>query len=156
MLVQSIISGRTAVKIAGSVEAALASGAASAGDLLPSVRGLARHLKVSAATVAAAYRLLQERGVVTAERRRGTRIRPAALEPALRDAKALIVTPRAQNPTGAAITPHRARALRAMLRKHEELLLIEDDHAGPVAGASYVTLVEPSRARWAVVRSVSK
>ena len=60
MLVQSIISGRTAVKIAGSVEAALASGAASAGDLLPSVRGLATHLRVSAATVAAAYRLLQE------------------------------------------------------------------------------------------------
>src|SRR5689334_21980037 len=78
MLVQSTISGHTAVKIAGSVEAAIASGAASAGDLLPPVRGLADHLGVSAATVAAAYRMLQERGVVAADRRRGTRIRPAA------------------------------------------------------------------------------
>src|SRR2546427_6016712 len=78
MLVQNTITGRTAVKIAGSVEAAVASGAASAGDLLPSVRVLASHLEVSAATVAAAYRLLQERGVVTAERPRGPRIRAAA------------------------------------------------------------------------------
>ena len=78
MLVQSSITGRTAVKIAASVEGAVASGSAPAGDLLPPVRGLARHLGVSAATVAAAYRLLQERGVVTADRRRGTRIRPAA------------------------------------------------------------------------------
>ena len=60
MLVQSIISGRTAVKIAGSVEAALASGAASAGDLLPSVRGLATHLKVSAAKSARASKRRHE------------------------------------------------------------------------------------------------
>src|SRR5437763_1657434 len=78
MLVQNTITGRTAVNIAGSVEAAVASGAASAGALLPSVRHLAAHLEVSAATVAAAYRLLQERGVVTAERRRGTRVRAAS------------------------------------------------------------------------------
>src|SRR5437016_5058357 len=78
MLVQNTISGRTAVNIAASVEGAVASGRAAGGDLLPSVRQLSAHLGVSAATVAAAYRLLQERGVVTAERRRGTRIRAAA------------------------------------------------------------------------------
>src|SRR5436309_2856525 len=78
MLVQNSITGRTAVNIAGSVEAALTSGGVSAGELLPPVRALAAHLDVSAATVAAAYRLLQERGVVTADRRRGTRIRAAA------------------------------------------------------------------------------
>src|SRR5213592_1058081 len=78
MLVQNTITGRTAVNIAASVEAAVSAGSAAAGELLPSVRDLAAHLRVSAATVAAAYRLLGERGVVTAERRRGTRIRPAA------------------------------------------------------------------------------
>src|SRR5262249_39178363 len=240
MLVQSI-TGKTAVNIAGSVEAALAAGSAAAGELLPSVRALSAHLRVSGATVSAAYRLLQERGVVTAERRRGTRIRAAApvaapaeeplpkdvrdlatgnpdpaflavkrlyreeltdrelvrlaqkefaadgvpakhiaivsgaldgIERALREqlrpgdrvlvedpcftgvldllyalalvpvpvavddegllpdalgralrgeAKAIVVTPRAQNPTGAAISPRRARALRALLSRRDDL-----------------------------------
>src|SRR5262249_28235576 len=71
-------------------------------------------------------------------------------------AHAIILTPRAQNPTGAAVTTRRARRLRAILRTRPELLLVEDDHAGRIAGAPYVTLVEPSRGRWAVVRSVSK
>ncbi|HYO77428.1 MAG TPA: aminotransferase class I/II-fold pyridoxal phosphate-dependent enzyme, partial [Thermoanaerobaculia bacterium] len=73
-----------------------------------------------------------------------------------RDVKAFIVMPRAQNPTGAAFTPERHSELLAVVSEHPDLLLIEDDHAGPVAGAEYATLVEPSRAQWAVVRSVSK
>jgi DNA-binding transcriptional MocR family regulator len=68
---------------------------------------------------------------------------------------ALILTPRAQNPTGAAIGEARARALRGVLDRRPDVLVIEDDHAGPVSGARAVTLC-PRPERWAVVRSVSK
>jgi DNA-binding transcriptional MocR family regulator len=284
--VQNYISGGSAVKIAASVEAAVASGRAQAGQLLPPVRALASSLHVSPATVASAYRLLQERGIAVADGRRGTRIRhaspvappssvalpddvhnlaagnpapellpdlaavlrrapfeprlygeelndprlldlareqfandrvpaeqvaivsgaldgiervlrehlragdrvavedpsftgildllnalslvpvpvavddegllPAELQQCVRNVQALIVTPRAQNPTGAAITAARAKRLRAILARRPELLVIEDDHAGPIAGARYVTLVDDARTSWAVVRSVSK
>lgn len=83
-------------------------------------------------------------------------ITPAALAAALPGIDALIVTPRAQNPTGAALDAERARALRRVLRAHPELLVIEDDHAGAVAGAPACTLWERGRTRWAVVRSTSK
>lgn len=282
MLIQNYLSGDSSVNIAASVESAVAQGRLGAGALLPPVRALAAHLRVSPATVAAAYRVLRERGVVVADGRRGTRVRPAppiaspratpmpsgvrdlsdgnpdpALLPrlpslsfeqrlygdelndarlirlareqfradgvdgehvaivggaldgiervlrehlragdrvvvedpcftgildllsaqslvpvpvavddegllpselrrAMRSANAVIVTPRAQNPTGAALTPRRARALRAILAARADLLLIEDDHAGLVAGAPYLSLVDRSRERWAVIRSVSK
>lgn len=286
MLVQKYITGNTTVNIAGSVETAVSQGKIPAGTQLPAVRALASHLEVSPATVAAAYRLLQDRGVVVADGRRGTRVRPAppiampaemplpagvrdlaggnpdprllpdlaaamkrmtleqrvygdelndpdllalareafaadaipsehvsvvsgaldgiervlrehlragdrvavedpcftgvldllsalALVPvpvpvddeglnpaelrrAIRSCSALIVTPRAQNPTGAAHSARRARELRAALATRPELLIVEDDHAGPVAGADYRTLVDGSRQSWAVVRSVSK
>jgi DNA-binding transcriptional MocR family regulator len=69
---------------------------------------------------------------------------------------ACIVTPRAQNPTGAALDAPRARRLRTLLHAHPDVLVVEDDHAGPIAGAPAQTLVGAKRARWAVVRSVSK
>ncbi|MGA8810114.1 MAG: aminotransferase class I/II-fold pyridoxal phosphate-dependent enzyme, partial [Thermoanaerobaculia bacterium] len=80
---------------------------------------------------------------------------PAALQRAP-SAVAIIVTPRAQNPTGAAFSERRGRQLRTLLKQQPELLIVEDDHAGPVSGAPYVTLIDGARERWAVVRSVSK
>src|SRR5688572_573007 len=78
MLVQTYIKGTTSVNIAGSVEQAVSAGKMAAGTQLPPVRTLATQLRVSPATVAAAYRLLQDRGVVVADGRRGTRVRPAS------------------------------------------------------------------------------
>jgi DNA-binding transcriptional MocR family regulator len=81
---------------------------------------------------------------------------PDALEAALRGgAEALVMTPRAQNPTGAALDASRVRELRRVLRTAPDLLLVEDDHQGPIAGARGHTLSHQRR-RWAVVRSVAK
>jgi DNA-binding transcriptional MocR family regulator len=271
------------------IERAIAQGRLQPGQQLPTVRVLARHLGLSPATVAAAYRDLGRRGVLHADGRRGTRVRPRpplplpaapspppgvadlstglpdpallpSLEPALTavarrtgaggrlergnhaallelarsafaadgievselavvggaldgiervlaaylrvgdrvavedpgfpplldlvaamgldacpvalddegplpeslssalhaGARALLLTPRAQNPSGAALTPPRVRELRGLLAEHSDLLVIEDDHAGPVAGAAALTLTGVARHRWAIVRSVSK
>ncbi|MBI4266520.1 MAG: aminotransferase class I/II-fold pyridoxal phosphate-dependent enzyme [Acidobacteria bacterium] len=288
MTAQIGITGDTAAAIAASVEQRLHAGRLAPGEALPTVRELASALRVSPATVAAAYRLLQARGLVAGQGRRGTRVvsgpaaaplaaasvvppgtvdlasgnpDPALLppwEPALRaiaaepgrygdapqlaaltafaaeefeadgipvraptvlsgalDAierivrehlrpgdrvavedpcfpgvadlvkasglvavpctlddegptpdgidralqspcRALVLTPRAQNPIGAAITASRASELRRVLRRVPDVLLIENDCAGPIAGAPAVTLRDASRRRWAVVRSTSK
>jgi DNA-binding transcriptional MocR family regulator len=82
---------------------------------------------------------------------------PDDVEAALRGgADALLVTPRAHNPTGAALDEGRTRRLRAVLDRHPDVLLIEDDHGGPIAGVPARTLAHARRPRWAVVRSVSK
>ena len=280
------IAGRTASALAASVEEAVREGRLAPGAPLPTVRSLARSAGVSPATVAAAYRALRARGLVSAQGRRGTRVthRPPLAAPApppvpagLRDladgnpdpaflpplrrllsrlpapvrlyggptideslralaarqleadgieagslavvggaldgvervlqsqlrsgdrvavedpgysgvldmvaalglvgepvplddagpepdgvaralragCRALLVTSRAQNPTGAALDAARVRELRRVLDRHPDLLVVEDDHAGPVAGPPAATLTR-GRARWAVVRSVSK
>ncbi len=285
--VQKYITGSSAREIAERIEAAIRDQQLAPEDPLPTVRGLARTLEISPATVAAAYRRLRERGLVVTRGRRGTAVSgrpplparlPGELPPDVRNLadgnpdpallpdlapvlatidptahlygeavndpvllrtaarqfavdgipaahltvvsgaldglervlqihlrrgdrvavedpgftgvldlltalglvavpvaidergplpdalahvlrggmSALIVTPRAQNPTGAALDPPRVRALRRVLRGYPELLLLEDDHAGPVAGAEAVTLCDARRERWAVVRSVAK
>jgi DNA-binding transcriptional MocR family regulator len=79
---------------------------------------------------------------------------PADLERELRGgARAVVLTPRGQNPTGAAHDAERAAELRAVLAP--DVLLVEDDHLGPVAGVEWHSAAG-STARRAVVQSVSK
>jgi DNA-binding transcriptional MocR family regulator len=288
MLVQNYITGRTASKVAGDVEAAIFSGALPAGHPMPTIRHLADALGVSPATVAAAYRVLQLRALLVSHGRRGTRVahrpvavarrRPVAVsrglvqlsdgnpDPALLpdsgralrglryrehlygetimhagllaalrkdmqregvpsgpccvvngtmdgldrlfsehlrpgdriavedpgftghhdlalsrglvlapvrvDAEgmlpdalaetcaervhAVLVTPRAQSPTGAALTPERARDLRAVLRKHPNVLVIEDDHSSFLCESTPYQPLHDARSRWAHLRSLSK
>jgi DNA-binding transcriptional MocR family regulator len=81
---------------------------------------------------------------------------PAALTAALAlNPRALILTPRAHNPTGAALDAARADELRSVLAAAPHLLVVEDDHQGPISGAPGHSLTD-GRARWAVVRSVAK
>ncbi|KQR54495.1 transcriptional regulator [Leifsonia sp. Leaf336] len=77
----------------------------------------------------------------------------AALDAGVR---AIICTPRAQNPTGATLSPARAAELRALLADHPYVLVIEDDHFSMLSQRSYETLIGPEHQRFALVRSVSK
>ena len=289
MPVQYTIAGAGAESIAGNVEEAISHGTLAPGDALPPIRELAGQLGVNANTVAAAYRLLRDRGAVETAGRRGTRVRdrpattprsllgvdvpagvrdlstgnpdPALLpiaradfrnsaaprlygEPAMspelvdysrtalaadgvpgdhltvtsgtldgieraltahhlrpgdrvavedpgwanlldllaalglstepvrvdddgplvadlaralgRGVRALVVTNRAQNPTGAALSADRADALRNLLAaRADDLLLVEDDHCAGISGASLYTLTGSTK-HWAFVRSASK
>jgi DNA-binding transcriptional MocR family regulator len=81
---------------------------------------------------------------------------PRDLERALsRGARAVIATPRGQNPTGAAVDEERGLELREVLARHPEALVVEDDYVAAVAGAPYVSLHDASP-RWVVIRSLSK
>jgi DNA-binding transcriptional MocR family regulator len=81
---------------------------------------------------------------------------PSALGAALRDgARGVVLTPRGHNPSGAALDAGRAEELRAVLADAPGVLVVEDDHLGPVAGARWHS-VGPGRAAWALVRSASK
>jgi DNA-binding transcriptional MocR family regulator len=280
------IEGRTAREIAGSVEKGIRDGQLRPGARLPTIRGLADELGVSAMTVATAYRELSRRGLVSSAGRRGTRVSegpplpvsyapvvppgardlatgnpdpallppldgalerldrrprvhpfsnkserlveqaaatfaadgiatpalavvggaldgvervliahlapgdtivvedptftrildllralglvpvpvgvddegpsPDELEAALADgAKAFVVTPRWQNPLGASFSGKRAAEVASVLDRYEDVLVIEDDHAGLVA-QEQAHSVASGRKRWAVVRSASK
>jgi DNA-binding transcriptional MocR family regulator len=288
VLGQYTIRGAGAEAIATDIEEAISAGAVAPGAELPSIRELAGQLGVNANTVAAAYRLLRERGAVETAGRRGTRVRdrpattprslrgfavpqgvrdlstgnpdPALLpiaairrvaqrrapllygEPAVsselaeqaresliadrvpadhlavisgaldgiervltahlrpgdrvavedpgwanlldllaalgfsvepirvdddgplagdvaralrRGVRAVVVTSRAQNPTGAAVSAARAAELRQLLADYADVLLIEDDHCAGIAGVELHTLAGTTR-HWAFVRSASK
>lgn len=81
----------------------------------------------------------------------------AGLQHALNEGvRAIVVTPRAHNPTGAVISESRAAALQALLVDHPHVLIIEDDHFWQVSSHSYRSIIPAGHPRWALVRSVSK
>ncbi|MBF9073602.1 aminotransferase class I/II-fold pyridoxal phosphate-dependent enzyme [Streptacidiphilus fuscans] len=97
----------------------------------------------------------------------------AALDAGVR---AVVLTARAQNPTGAALSAERADELRPLLAEHPEVLLVEDDHGHGIVDGDYRTLAVDGRGvdgpgpdsrgaagggvptvrHWAVVRSAAK
>jgi DNA-binding transcriptional MocR family regulator len=82
---------------------------------------------------------------------------PVALEAAIDGgARAVVCTPRAQNPTGASMDAERAAGLRQVLHANPEVFVIEDDHLSLVADAAYQRTRSPRTARWALVRSMAK
>ena len=79
------------------------------------------------------------------------------LDSALRHgARAVVMTPRSQNPFGSALDDLRRTELRRVLARHPAVLVVEDDHAEAVGGGTVVGVAALGAPAWAVVRSVSK
>ncbi|MFC4878849.1 transcriptional regulator PtsJ [Microbulbifer halophilus] len=84
-------------------------------------------------------------------------MRPEALEAALdQGVQAVLVTPRAHNPTGCSLSRRRADALKRILAAHPNVLVIVDDHFALLAETPYHSIIPATTARWALIRSVSK
>ena len=81
---------------------------------------------------------------------------PSSLAAALRGgARAVIVSPRFQSPTGAAFSKARAAELRAVLAGHSDAVVLVDDYASLLADVPYFDVVK-GRSRWLLVRSFNK
>ncbi|WP_156761876.1 aminotransferase class I/II-fold pyridoxal phosphate-dependent enzyme [Microbacterium karelineae] len=84
-------------------------------------------------------------------------ITPSGLRAALDEGvRAIVCTPRAQNPTGGSLSEARAAELRGILTAHPYVLVIEDDHFSMLSRRPYLSLIPRGHRRWALVRSVSK
>lgn len=86
-------------------------------------------------------------------------IEPISLRSACeRKPAALLVQPRAQNPTGVSMTPERARELAAVVQSAAPpgLVVIEDDHSGDIAWASDASLGSTIADRCVRIKSFSK
>ncbi|MGW2270868.1 aminotransferase class I/II-fold pyridoxal phosphate-dependent enzyme [Streptomyces yangpuensis] len=82
--------------------------------------------------------------------------RPEAVARALAaGARALVVTARAQNPTGAAVGARRAAELRELLAQYPGVLLIEDDHGHGIVDLPLHPLGGVTR-HWVLIRSTAK
>ncbi|MFD1216154.1 MocR-like B6 salvage transcription factor PtsJ [Microbulbifer celer] len=82
---------------------------------------------------------------------------PEALKRALdKGVRAVLITPRAHNPTGCSMSKLRANTLKEILAAHPNVLIIVDDHFALLAETPYHSIIPATTARWALVRSVSK
>jgi DNA-binding transcriptional MocR family regulator len=117
------ITGRGAAEIAADVERAIGEGALQPGATLPPLRELATELSVNPNTVAAAYRLLRDRGVIETAGRRGSRVRPRPATSA-RDEISIEAPPGVRNlATGnpdLALLPPLGDALAAAAARHAQ------------------------------------
>lgn len=84
-------------------------------------------------------------------------MQPQALASALeRGARALILTPRAHNPTGCSLSEQRAQELKQVLAAYPNVMIILDDHFALPAAAPWHAVIPRGSTRWALIRSVSK
>ncbi|MFC8920713.1 aminotransferase class I/II-fold pyridoxal phosphate-dependent enzyme [Streptomyces sp. NPDC057116] len=82
---------------------------------------------------------------------------PEALRTALRaGVRAVVCSPRGQNPVGGCFSRERRDALAEVLGGFPEVLVVEDDHNADVSGAPSYALAAAGLPRWAHVRTVSK
>jgi DNA-binding transcriptional MocR family regulator len=82
---------------------------------------------------------------------------PDALSTALRGgAHGVILTPRLQSPTGAALSRGRAAALREVLADHPDVVVLLDDFSSLLAEVPYHDCLGKRGGRWLVVRSFNK
>ncbi|WP_111860864.1 aminotransferase class I/II-fold pyridoxal phosphate-dependent enzyme [Acinetobacter sp. CFCC 10889] len=70
--------------------------------------------------------------------------------------KALIITPRAHNPTGYSLTMEDALNIKNMLREYPNTLILVDDHFSLISNEEYQHIIPENAENWAVLRSVSK
>ncbi|MEX3020170.1 transcriptional regulator PtsJ [Kluyvera sp. STS39-E] len=84
-------------------------------------------------------------------------MQPEMLEQALsKGARAVILTPRAHNPTGYSLSEARAAALRQVISRYPQVLVIVDDHFALLSSQTWYPVIPPQTLHWAVVRSMSK
>ena len=84
-------------------------------------------------------------------------VQPDSLREALeKGAQAVILTPRAHNPTGVSLTHERAQHLARVLDDYPHVLVILDDHFALLAQNAYYSVLGAQHRHWALIRSLSK
>lgn len=84
-------------------------------------------------------------------------MQPAMLECALqKGARAVILTPRAHNPTGCSLSASRAAQLQEVLARYPQTLVIVDDHFALLSACPWYPVIAQETTHWAIVRSMSK